>query len=230
MLQILSFALYPSTVVTSRNLGCPSSRGAREGAGSGPGASTAPHGGGRCSGPGESVPAAPASSQPLHSALFRAPGTINRGSWNGAAALALPPPPCVFSPAVLARPRVTAAKFRGGRGHRPGHCVPRPCLRFQSLRSGLCLSPAQSLLDGIRGRWSPYSPSPQHSHRAQGKLEVGIRGRFGSGAAPDSGVARELGLRPASGGFQRATLGAGKIRTRGAKAQLRIECRNQTYK
>lgn len=67
-------------------------------------------GGGRCSGPGESVPAAPASSQPLHSALFRAPGAINRGSWSGAAALALPPHPVSSAPQCLpgrASPRLS---------------------------------------------------------------------------------------------------------------------------
>lgn len=85
--------------VPGDTLGWPSRRGAHEGAGSGPAYSTVPHPGASTPGRVSQPRAAPASSRPLCSTLFRAPGAINRGSHS----LGEPPPSLLGPPASPAR-------------------------------------------------------------------------------------------------------------------------------
>lgn len=100
-LQTTSFAVYLTIHGLSQwtHWDGPSRSGVREGAGSGPVCSTVPHPGASTPGRVSQPRAAPASSRPLCSTLFRAPGAINRGSHS----LGEPPPSLLGPPASPAR-------------------------------------------------------------------------------------------------------------------------------
>lgn len=178
-------------------------------------------------GPGESAPAAPASSRPLHSALFRAPGAINRGSRSPAAALRSgPPTPRARGPAAIARPRVTAAKFRGGMMGRPpgprARRPPRP--RFQSFRprGSLRSPPAPSRWGGVSGGGAPIL----HPRRTPAWRRANSKSGSGEGFGGAAGVAAKSALGTfvrrtrASGRLELSTLRAGKTRMQGPKAHF----------
>lgn len=57
------------------------------------------------------------------------------------------------------RPRVTAAKFRGGMGPRPGRCASPPRPRFQSFRSSSAPFPARPEPLGGSGGRAPPTPA-----------------------------------------------------------------------
>lgn len=193
MLQPVPFAAYPSTV-TGGNSGRPSRQGARDGMGSQPEVSTAPHPGAAARGRVSQPPAAPASSRPLRSALFRAPGAINRGSASGAAPLRSGPPASPAPPRSPGRasPRlsleaggdaglVTAPLGRAPASRAFGPAAFRPRPRAGRRNKG----------QGPQG--SPCSPSPLQSFRGAEETKLGLGEGLGGEQVRPRGVAGSSG-------------------------------------
>lgn len=133
------------------------------------------------------------------------------------------------------RPRVTAAKFRGGMGPRPGRCASPPRPRFQSFRSSSAPFPARpEPLGGSGGR--PPPPCPPHpalrtlpgaEKRRQSRRGVGCGAAVA--AEPALGTLCEGRGPPGDSNSQRWARRRG-LESGTRKLNVRIECRNQTCK
>lgn len=185
---------------------------------------------GCCSGPGESVPAAPASSQPLHSALFRAPGAINRGLWSGAVALARPPPPVSPAPQRLpgrASPRLSLeAGGDTGRVTESLGCFPAS---RAFVPASVCLLPRASWTElgvGVPIFSIPTAPAP--GARKTRSWDSGKVWEWSRGRTQESRENWGCGWPLEDSNAQ--LWEPGKFELRVQKVNLRIECRNQTCK